>query len=447
MNILSNVCLLMSLIFTICQGQNPVTGGGGGSSGSSGGGVISPGFPSLMLMNTLQLRATGNYSIGYLPMQIVGQFNSSACRRVGMFKFPAIATGLATTMTINVLPMAQLEMCDVGFNLYESDGNQIGNTFISPIRIPPINGGAAATEASIYVNVTSANWLINSGIAYYLTIQTFTWDYAGGRCNMRIPHGLDTSVPSVYGILIQQGPADMPCGATPWTTVSTNYGGFIRMSISGNRLMSTVSVSQTPTPTSMSVVYRSASPTPTPTSMSVVTNSASQTPTPTSMTVVDSSASETPTPTSTGTMTFWTSSSSSSNTATSSPTSTTTSTPTGTTLGSFSGTSSSTTSGSFSGTSTPSSRPFENPQSISTTSQNSAPSVSSSSIIGVAVGVTVVLVFVAACITYKLNENFRNTVEKISGFKDARSPVSSKNVITMNPVNDNTSTYYGQTHV
>lgn len=437
MNIFTNICLLMSLIFTTGQTQNPVIG--------------SPGLPPLMLVNTLQFRAITSYSIGYLPPQIVGLSNSSACRRVSMFKFPALSTGIATIMTMNVLPKPQPEICDIEFKLYGfSDGIQIGNSFIGSFSLPVSNGGASGGTTNglavgMSVNVTRANWLINSGSHYYFSIQTFTWNSAGGRCNMQIPYGMESTKPPVYGLMIQQGPADMPCGATPWTNVATSDGGFIQMSISGNQL------SQTPTPSPSAVaapiVYSSASSTPT--SMTVADNSASQTPTPTSMAVVYNSASQTPTPTSTGTTTFWTASGSSSNTGTSSSTPTPTSTPTSSSslldTGVSSGTSTPT--GTSTSTKTTNSGPLDGSAGIATTPAAPLLISSSSSIIGGSVAGGIIVLLLAAYVTYRINPNFRNTVEKISGIKDVRSPVSSQNIITMNPVNDNTSTYYGQTHV
>ena len=214
------------------------------SQATSGGIGMPPfGTSSTILMNSMNFPPQGNYSIGYLPPEIIGT-NVSACNRVSMFKFPALYSGIATSMVLNVLPISMSMTCDIGFTLYDMAGTTIGNTFIGSFT----NGPSQNPEQSMIANITTANWLLANGTAYYVTIQTFTWNTAGTQCFMRFPWGMDTTTPPKYALIVSQGPDNQPCGATPWIVKKALDGGYIHMSLLGNSI-STQTSTKTPTPT------------------------------------------------------------------------------------------------------------------------------------------------------------------------------------------------------
>jgi len=155
-------------------------------------------------MDTTMLPVQGNYTIGYLNLTS----SVSACKRVGMFKFTALNTGLASTLTLNV----QAETSDISFTLYGfSSGSQIGYNFTWTFN----------NQTS--VDVSTANWQMTKGSQYYLTIQSWT--------SMKIPCGQDNN--PEYGVITQQGPNNKPCGSSPWTTLAVADGGYIHMKIDG----------------------------------------------------------------------------------------------------------------------------------------------------------------------------------------------------------------------
>ena len=244
--------------------------------------------PSVTLMSTLTLPTQGNYSIGYLPLSSspagsAGPVNSSACRRISMFKFPALLSGTATSMTLNALPELIQETCDIGFTLYLFPSGNIVGTFVGAFT-----NLIGLREESMTVDITSAKWSFVNGSLYYLMIQTFTWNTAGTHCNMRLPWGLlsmgsgtaNPGVGSNYAIVAQQGPNDQPCGTTPWVTQTAMDGGYIHMSIMGvmNTSSSTVTPSSTATPSSTGTATGTPSSTVTPTGTATGTPSSTGTP-------------------------------------------------------------------------------------------------------------------------------------------------------------------------
>jgi len=362
-------------------------------------------YGQVLLMNTLNFVPSGNFSIGYLPSAVLGQ----ACRRVQMFKFPALTSGNAISISMNVLPAGTPEICDIGFNLYSvNSGQQIGDTFIGAFASGGGSGGA--NPAGSTLNITSAGWKMAMGNLYYVTIQTFTYNKAGNPCNMRLPYGLYRLAPSQYGLVTQQGPDGQPCGSTPWTTLNTLDGGFIHMRISGITIPSpsnqAIGDSNTPTasPTSMGI---SDSATSMPTSTGI---SDSATATPTSMGVSDS---ETATPTSIGI------SDSATSTPTSSPTSQEIKTPTSTTTSMGP---------SYSETSRPSNGPLA----------AAAVATPEAATIGGVIGAVVLVGLLGTAIAFNLSRSVQANLSKFTGIKDMRSPMTRQNVITVNPVNDTT---------
>jgi len=394
------------------------------SQGTSGG--ISAG--SLPLMSSMNFPPQGNYSIGYLPPEIIGT-NVSACNRVSMFKFPALYSGVATSMVLNVLPAPMPMTCDIGFTLYNMAGTPIGNTFVGSFT----NGPSQNPEQSMVVNVTTANWLLTNGMTYYVTIQTFTWNTAGTHCFMRFPWGMDTTSPPKYALIVSQGPDNQPCGATPWTVKRALDGGYIHMSLIGNSIP-TQSPTQTPTPTSSNknVGMSTRNPVYSPTSMNTPSNdkvvatnnpTPSSTPTPTPSSTSSSSVTSTPSyinivdvsSTSTPSAVMLVSNSP---TPTYSPSPTPLSTVNNTT----------TVYVSLYATYTPSNS-FTNQVGNSEARNNptSEPSytTSTSAIIGGVIGASVIVGIFAGIITYK----YKKYKSQIGG---SRSPVSS--IIVMNPV-------------
>ena len=349
-------------------------------------------YGQVLLMNTLNFVPSGNFSIGYLPSAVLGQ----ACRRVQMFKFPALTSGNAISISMNVLPASTPEICDIGFNLYSvNSGLQIGDTFIGAFAS---SGGSGGTNpAGSTLNITSAGWKMAMGNLYYVTIQTFTYNKAGNPCNMRLPYGLYRLAPSQYGLVTQQGPDGQPCGSTPWTTLNTLDGGFIHMRISGIT---------TPSPSNQAI-GDSNTPTSSPTSMGV---SDSATATPTSIGISDS---VTATPTSIGITDSATS------TPTSSPTSQEIKTPTSTTTSMGP---------SYSETSRPSNGPLA----------AAAVATPEAATIGGVIGAVVLVGLLGTAIACNLSRSVQANLSKFTGIKDMRSPMTRQNVITVNPVNDTT---------
>ena len=221
-----------------------------------------------ILMSSLDLPAQGNYSIGYLPPTIVNLNNSSACRRISMFKFPALGSGSVMAMTLNALPETIPETCDISISLFTFPGQlQVGTQYIGTFT----NNVAYTSEESMTVDVSSSRWILVNSSEYYFTIQTFTWNTAGTRCNMRIPWGLVPStgaggtvgsVSPKYALVIQQGPPDLACGATPWTTPIALDGGYVHMRMTGFLNASpTATATPTTSPTATATPTATASPT------------------------------------------------------------------------------------------------------------------------------------------------------------------------------------------
>jgi len=358
------VCLLMSLISAFAQNTG-----------------LPPATRPFIIMDTLPMRALGNYSIGSLPYGL----NSTACKRIGMFKFPALASGIASSITMNLLPTVPAT-CTLSFNLYEySKQIAIGYPLIGTFNTGgSVAGSAGLGAVSITVNASRANWLLSNGTIYYMVIQTATWNSAGMRCNMKVPYGL--AAPP-YAVVIQQGPSDQPCDSNPWTTVTANDGGFIQMQITGAALSNTPTATPSRTPVAPADVSPSCSITPSP--------SGSETPSP--------SGSETPSP---------------SGSMTPSPSGSITPSPSGSITPSPSGSITPMVSNSATTAKVP----------INTTEQMQAAAAGSAAagaIAGGVVGGLAVVGMVTAAIMILGN----------TAFKAARSPVSSNSVITMNPAN------------
>ena len=409
-----------------------------------------PLYNQVSFMNSLPLPARGNHSIGYLPSSISSLNSSFACRRLKMFKFQAKATGLATTLTMNTLPVSTPEFCSVSFNLYSfPDGAMIGGNFMGVF-----NRGSSSTgstiggnpgfimEYSTTVNVSSAGWVMSNGTFYYLVIQTFTYSTIGTSCIIVLPYGIDTAKPPIYALLVEQGPSEMPCGSSPWIPVAALDGGYIHMSINGYGSTPSyspylrASITSTPTP---GVLITSSSNTPTSSSTPTITSSSTPTITSSSTPTITSSSTPTTTISSTGTDTTTgsdTTSASASVSATGSPTQI--------------GTSSSSFFIAFSSSNTPT--PAASPVRVSITKNATAPidtslaaaavssgSVSSEAtgnIIGGVIGAIVCTVLISGIIAFHMSRSVRTQVGKYTGIKEARSPISSDRVITMNPVNN-----------
>jgi hypothetical protein len=472
------VCFIAALSANVgAQFTNPV------GSGPITGPVSGPGY---MLMNTMGLPPSGNYSIGYLPYITTGVAgsggatggatggttvgtNMSACRRIQMFKFPALLSGTVTTITMNTLPSAGPEVCDVGFNLYTFSGNQqVGTTYIGAVSstsattgIP--GNGPPAFEVSSMVNVSSAGWYMTNGTVYYLTIQPFTWNRAGSACNMRVPYGLDTAKPPHYTIVAQQGPVGTPCGASPWTTVAALDGGYIHMSIAGVPFVS-ASASATPTQTQSAYLRGSVTASPTPTSVGMMTSASptgtvTPTGTPTGNGAIDTSASDTPTgtdsPSVSSSQTPTPSSSSSpsaSSTASTTPsfdslasvTASMTASPTPGASISNTPTSAPAPTASYSATNSgknmTSGKPIDTPYIAAAAAAGPAAPVGS--IVGGVFAAIVVVAVIGSVVAFNLSRTVRAQVGKYTGIKDARSPVSSQSVIVMNPAGNTVSVYH-----
>jgi len=361
------LALTLSLVsFTVTNAQNPAVG--------------------YMLMNTGPLRVTGNYTIGYLAVDT----NSSACKRIKMFKFPALMTGLATSLTLNVLPSAVQGICDTAFSLFNfNSGTQIGSTVVGAFSSTGSAGVASWFEISNTVNVTGADWQLVSGSLYYMTIQTFSYNSIGAPCNMRIPYGVSTISPPSYALVIEQGPIGFPCGAAPWATVAALYGGYIHMSIGGlpMPMRATFTHGQIKTPYSDLI---SGSDTPSASASSTPSPSASSAPSasPTS------SASPTPSPSVTG-----------SEKASSSPM--------------------------LTNLITISNTPVDTALAIAASSNSNVPTAS---IVGGVMGSIAILALVLSIAAFKVSRSLREQFVKYTLFKEARSPVSRDSVITLNPV-------------
>jgi len=242
-----------------------------------------------IFMTTLNLPVQGNYSIGYVPVTIPTLLNSSACRRVSMFKFQAAATGTLMTMALNVLPESLKgisdigETCDIRITLFRfTDKVQVGSQYLSRFT----NAISQNREELKMLDVSLSRWALVNTFEYYFTIEAFTWNVQSTRCNIGLSWGSNPlSVGGAYSkfaIVLQQGAPDQPCGTTPWVTQNAIDGGYIRMRLTG--IVSSLSQSQSPTPT--------------PTSSATGTPSSSST---VSFYIVDSSSSDTSSPTATGT--------------------------------------------------------------------------------------------------------------------------------------------------
>ena len=274
-----------------------------------------------MILNTAALpMKTTSYPIGYLPPSIINPIsNASACRRVSMFKFPSSASGTASLLKINFAAQPVPEICNIGFSLFNLQNNsQIGRTFVDMFNVSTNNT----------VDISSSGWSFAAGSLYYLQIQTNTWNTDGMQCIAHLPYNINEpsaggTTSQRYGIVVQQGPLNQPCGATPWTSVAALDGGYIPMQIWVSPSQSptatatpringaSVTGSQTPTssetPTSSNTEYVSSSGTPSPSTTETESGSSSSTGTPTPTSVNQGqtpSLSQTPAPASTARQTY-----------------------------------------------------------------------------------------------------------------------------------------------
>lgn len=179
----------------------------------------------LVLMSSLSLPTQSNYTIGYLATN-----NSSACRRISMFKFPAINSGTVNQMAINILSNPVLEPCNVGFSLFNLNGTQVGTTFLGTFA------DFVSRNASklITVNVTST-WSLVNGLSYYFVIQTMN---SQTSCNVSLPVGMQIGatggITPAFALITDKGALNKPCGVTPWTVQNTFSGGYIQMRLTGS---------------------------------------------------------------------------------------------------------------------------------------------------------------------------------------------------------------------
>lgn len=233
-----------------------------------------------------------------------------------MFRFSAGSSGQAGNLNMRFLQKpGKNDICNIGISLYNTTGFQIGSTFIGAFDVIPFD-------------VSNNSWLFVSGGSYYVSIQTLPSGVLGNQCIVQVPWGQlapsagGTSMP--YTFITQQGPDSQSCGASPWTTVATVYGGYIPFQLTGmpsqrpavgNTSSNTATPSQrqvigysssytptsTPTPSQRQIIVYSSSNTPT---VSDTLNSVSNTPSATntpSLTITDTYSSVTTTPTVTNT--------------------------------------------------------------------------------------------------------------------------------------------------
>ena len=149
-----------------------------------------------VLMSSYPMLCQNNYTLGMYPIVgapvIGGNITQLACRRISMFKFPAIATGSVQTMSVSVIPTGNPRSCMVGFTLFSFLNSQpIGIDYLASITIA--NTGSLLSEAITTLNVSSANWNLVNNSVYYFTIQTFTYDSFGGYCEVSVPLGIPTA--------------------------------------------------------------------------------------------------------------------------------------------------------------------------------------------------------------------------------------------------------------
>ena len=189
----------------------------------------------VVLMSSIDLLTQSNYTIGYLTVN-----NSSACRRISMFKFPAINSGTVTQMVINTLSYPVPETCNIGFSLFYLNGTQVGTIFVGAFT----DFMSRNTTELIIVNVTST-WSLVNGVSYYFIIQTTNTQ--ASPCNIPLPVGMQIGptggITPAFALVVDKGPVNKPCGATPWTVQNVLNGGYIQMRLTGNLASPSVSVS------------------------------------------------------------------------------------------------------------------------------------------------------------------------------------------------------------
>ena len=373
-----------------------------------------------IFMTSLDLPVQGNYSIGYVPVTISGLLNSSVCRRISMFKFPAIATGNVMTMVLSTLPESLQgtsytgETCDTRISLFRFPDNvQVGSQYLSRFTTTISQN----REELHILDVSPSRWTLVNTSEYYFTIEAFTWNVQSTRCNIGLPWGSKPPTAgggySKFAVVSQQATPNQPCGNTPWVTQNAIDGGYIRMRLTG--------------------IVSSSSQSPTPTSSATVTPSTSST---VSFYIVNSSSTGTSSPTGTGT---------GSPSATASPTGTgtgspsATASPTGTGTGSPSATASPTTSNSPILTTnmapptvspTPTSNRLINSGDAIQTSQS--PSITANIAGGISGGILIIAIG-AGITAFVLNK------KKEAMFGQPRSPVSS--VVINNPARNFSAIY------
>jgi hypothetical protein len=195
-----------------------------------------------ILMDSTQLSSQGNYPVGYVNVE-----NTIACQRIGMFKFSALNTGIASSISFSKFSIKNTCNIDIGLYIFKS-GLLIGTKFIGPV-----------SEEIISLDVSNLNWVLNRGTTYYLSIQSNTLNQPGNYCTMNLTCGLDKIFPSQYSIVAQKGLVGQSCDTTLWTNRGVANGGYIRMKITGTIL--SVSSSRTSSPSPVTFYYSTLSPT------------------------------------------------------------------------------------------------------------------------------------------------------------------------------------------
>ena len=224
----------------------------------------------LSFMDTTKNVPVGNYTLGYL--------NNTAendCH-VGVAKFQAAVTGQVSQFSFGAFSQSANETCGIGFVLRSlPNATQVGLS-VSALFTDVVQPVLGTIEMIPFPVPTTANWNLEGGRNYTITIQPFTWtNGAAGstassvHCTFDVPYGL---AGPQYGLAAYRGPTGLPCGSTPLTLAAAADNMALLMKLKGVPIPS-ATASPSPSPTTTS--------TPTPTPTNTPTGTATPTGTPT----------------------------------------------------------------------------------------------------------------------------------------------------------------------
>ena len=184
--------------------------------------------------------------------------NYSRCERLQFLSFNSSASGLATVLSLVVIPTypAQAFGCTLSIQLFPftAPSTQLGSTWVGAFT----EAASASAEEWASIDVSAMGWNLQKNARYDFRITTSTWSSTpvGGvatRCLLELPFG---TASTRYALVGSYGKPDTPCNPTD-TTYTTDPAAVFD---GGSILFALEGVSTLPSATSSPSAGASASP-------------------------------------------------------------------------------------------------------------------------------------------------------------------------------------------